>query len=70
MILRSSYFLSSSTSLSSSLTCITLDIRSNLCPTCGWPERLTPRDVSLGYQCDSCASARERGGEIDYYEGE
>ena len=38
------------------------------CPTCGWPDRLTRRDVGLGYQCDSCADARERGGEIDYYE--
>lgn len=44
--------------------------RCHPCPTCGWPDRLTQRDVSLGYQCDSCASARERGDEIDYYEGE
>lgn len=40
------------------------------CPTCGWPDRLTPRDVELGYQCDKCADVMERGGEIDYYEGD
>ena len=39
------------------------------CPTCEWPNRLTRRDVALGYQCDSCANARETGREIDYYEG-
>jgi hypothetical protein len=38
------------------------------CPTCGWPNRLTPKDVALHYQCDSCADAYERGGEIYYYE--
>jgi hypothetical protein len=29
------------------------------CPTCGEPNRLTPRDRQLGYQCDSCADAAE-----------
>ena len=29
------------------------------CPTCGRPNSLTPRDVELGYQCDSCAEADE-----------
>lgn len=24
------------------------------CPTCGAPNRLTPKDKELGYQCDSC----------------
>lgn len=31
------------------------------CPTCGEPNRLTPADVRLGYQCDECADAAERG---------
>jgi ssDNA-binding Zn-finger/Zn-ribbon topoisomerase 1 len=31
------------------------------CPTCGEPNRLTPRDRQLGYQCDGCADALERG---------
>ena len=39
------------------------------CPTCGWPNRLTQRDVDAGYQCDSCANAMERGTDISYYEG-
>jgi hypothetical protein len=39
------------------------------CPTCGWPNRLTPIDVQRGYQCDSCANAQERGLDINYYEG-
>lgn len=43
--------------------------RNVACPTCGHPNRLTPADVQLGYQCNSCADACERGGEIDYYEG-
>lgn len=30
------------------------------CPTCREPDRLTPRDVAAGYQCDACA-AREEG---------
>lgn len=32
------------------------------CPTCGAPNRLTPRDRALGYQCDECADRDERGG--------
>lgn len=40
------------------------------CPTCGWPNRLTPIDRARGYQCDSCADAQERGMDIDYYDGE
>jgi hypothetical protein len=31
------------------------------CPTCGEPNRLTPKDRPLGYQCDSCADQQERG---------
>ena len=31
------------------------------CPTCKEPNRLTPADVSRGYQCDACAD-REEGG--------
>jgi hypothetical protein len=38
------------------------------CPTCGWPNRLTPADVAHGYQCDSCADATEKGYDINYYE--
>jgi hypothetical protein len=38
------------------------------CSTCHYPNRLTPNDVALGYQCNSCANAMENGGEIDYYE--
>jgi len=29
------------------------------CPTCGQPNKLTPKDVSLGYQCNSCADRDE-----------
>jgi hypothetical protein len=32
------------------------------CPTCGEPNRLTPRDRELGYQCDACADRDEYGG--------
>lgn len=32
------------------------------CPTCGEPNRLTPKDKRLGYQCDACADQLERGG--------
>lgn len=39
------------------------------CPTCHWPNRLTRADRARGYQCDACASATERGTDIDYYEG-
>lgn len=31
------------------------------CPTCKKPNRLTPRDRALGYQCDACAT-RDEGG--------
>lgn len=31
------------------------------CPTCGEPDRLTPADVRMGYQCDTCADAAEGG---------
>jgi hypothetical protein len=40
------------------------------CPTCGWPNRITPLDELAGYQCDSCATATERGLDIQYYEDE
>ena len=33
------------------------------CPTCKAPNRLTPADRALGYQCDSCADRCERGGD-------
>ncbi len=36
--------------------------RNRPCPTCGQPNRLTPKDVSLGYQCDECADRAEGGG--------
>jgi hypothetical protein len=29
------------------------------CPTCGKPNRLTPKDRALGYQCDECADRDE-----------
>lgn len=32
------------------------------CPTCDAPNRLTPRDRELGYQCDTCADQSESGG--------
>ena len=31
------------------------------CPTCGEPNRLTPIDQQLGYQCDECADNCENG---------
>jgi hypothetical protein len=37
------------------------DPRDQPCPTCDRANRLTRADVSLGYQCDSCADACERG---------
>lgn len=37
--------------------------RNRRCPTCGKPNRLTPEDVALGYQCDECADRMERGGD-------
>lgn len=36
--------------------------RNRPCPTCGRANRLTPRDVELGYQCDGCADRDEQGG--------
>ena len=38
------------------------------CPTCHWPNRLTPSDVAAHYQCDSCANAMEQGRDIYYYD--
>lgn len=32
------------------------------CPTCERPNRLTPADRALGYQCNACADRDERGG--------
>ena len=32
------------------------------CGTCGEPNRLTPEDVALGYQCDACANAQDGTG--------
>lgn len=32
------------------------------CPTCHAPNRLTPHDRALGYQCNACADRDERGG--------
>ena len=29
------------------------------CPSCGAPNRLTPKDRALGYQCDACADKAE-----------
>jgi hypothetical protein len=29
------------------------------CPSCHEPNRLTPKDVALGYQCDHCAERDE-----------
>jgi len=55
----------------SALRAETKDNPRNLpCPTCHWPNRLTPIDVARGYQCDSCATAAERGLDIQYYEGD
>ncbi len=31
------------------------------CPTCGEPDRITPKDRALRYQCDACAEAAEYG---------
>lgn len=31
------------------------------CPTCGAENVLTPKDVSLGYQCNRCADRAESG---------
>lgn len=32
------------------------------CPNCGAKNVLTPKDKALGYRCDACADAAERGG--------
>lgn len=46
----------------SALRAATPDNPRNLpCPTCSAPNRLTPKDVALGYQCDECADRAERG---------
>ena len=42
--------------------------RNQPCPTCGEPNRLTPKDVRLGYQCDGCANASEGGVAILVFE--
>jgi hypothetical protein len=47
----------------SALRAATEDNPRNLpCPNCGEPDRLTPADRALGYQCDRCADQLERGG--------
>jgi len=38
--------------------------RNKPCPTCRRKNMLTPADVALGYQCDRCADALERGIDI------
>jgi hypothetical protein len=39
------------------------------CPTCGFPNRLTPADRARGYQCDTCATRCEQGLDpIEYYD--
>ena len=35
--------------------------RNQPCPTCKQPNRLTPKDVALRYQCNQCADRDERG---------
>ena len=35
--------------------------RSFSCPTCGGRNRLTAKDIALGYQCDACADRVEEG---------
>jgi hypothetical protein len=35
--------------------------RNRPCPNCKRKNVLTPKDVALGYQCDSCADSLERG---------
>jgi len=37
------------------------NLRDLPCPTCGEPNRLTPRDRAAGYQCNQCADEQERG---------
>lgn len=36
--------------------------RNKPCPTCKQPNRLTPADVALFYQCDACADSAEGRG--------
>lgn len=36
-------------------------VRDRPCPNCKSPNRLTAKDVALGYQCDTCADKAERG---------
>lgn len=44
----------------SALRAATKDNPRNLpCPSCGEPNRLTPKDVALGYQCNECARRDE-----------
>lgn len=33
--------------------------RDQPCPSCGEKDRLTPADVALGYQCNTCADKAE-----------
>ena len=55
----------------SALRAATKDNPRNLpCPSCNYPNRLTPIDKARGYVCDSCANAAERGLDIQYYEGD
>lgn len=42
--------------------------RTERCPTCKFPNRLTLEDVRLSYQCDACANALERGIDGPYNE--
>lgn len=37
------------------------DPRDQSCPTCEAANRLTRKDVALGYQCDRCADRAESG---------
>jgi hypothetical protein len=40
------------------------------CPSCRWPNRLSDADKARGYQCNRCALAQERGGDIVPYDGD
>jgi hypothetical protein len=42
-------------------------VRDQMCPTCHGKNRLTREDVALGYQCDECANALERGIDGPWY---
>ena len=37
------------------------NLRNLPCPDCQAPDRLTPKDVALGYCCDACARRNEMG---------